>query len=258
MKKIIRRLLNSFGVDFSRYDPNRIGKDVLRGISKFLPTDSPVVFDVGANVGQSVKKFRSVFPRCIVHSFEPSPSTFGVLKNELLAFENVHLCNCALGATPGKLPFFENTFSDMSSFLPLGASGWGTIAQETLVDVQTVDEFCKTKNVSRIDVLKLDTQGYDLEVLRGAENMLTHSNVGLVYLEIIFPGMYEELPSFSDIYQFLASKGFRLVSFYDFHYQNQLVSWTDALFLHEQLMPRVLLQDSGLTTGINKSCNLET
>jgi FkbM family methyltransferase len=244
MKKIIRRLLNSFGVDFSRYDPNRIGKDVLRDMSKFLQTDSPVVFDVGANVGQSVRKFRRVFPQCVVHSFEPSPSTFQVLKNGLMGFENLHLWNCALGANPGKLPFFENTFSDMSSFLPLGASGWGTIAKETRVDVQTVDEFCKTENVARIDVLKLDTQGFDLEVLRGAANMLAQSKIGLVYLEIIFPGMYEELPSFSDIYQFLISKGFRLVSFYDFHYQNQLVSWTDALFLHEKLTPKKLLRDS--------------
>ena len=129
--KIIKRLVNKFGYDIARV------RDPLIDIKKFLHNDHPLIFDVGANVGQSIQKFRSEFPRCTIHSFEPSPTTFMELKNHAFDFKNVYLWNCALGSISGQMTFFENTCSDMSSFLPLDKYSWGTIKQETLVEVKT-------------------------------------------------------------------------------------------------------------------------
>jgi FkbM family methyltransferase len=198
----------------------------------FLPDDRPLLFDVGANVGQTVRGFRAHFPKCIVHSFEPSPSTFETLRREAASLRDVHVWNCALGSAPGHLTLLENAKSTMSSFLPLSEFGWGTVTKETSVEVKTVDQFCQDEHIEQIDILKSDTQGFELEVFKGAEQMMRAAKIRLVYFEVIFSDMYKGLPSFAEQYEFLTSRDYLLVSLYEFRYQKQLASWTDALFVH--------------------------
>jgi hypothetical protein len=76
-----------------------------------------------------------------------------------------------------------------------------------------------------------------LEVFKGAERTIRENRIGLIYFEIIFCDMYKNLPSFSEVYDFLTGRDFLLVSFYQFHYQEQLASWTDALFVHKSYLP---------------------
>jgi len=80
-------------------------------------------------------------------------------------------------------------------------------------------------------LLKSDTQGFDLEVLKGADRMLAEHRIRLIYLEIIFSKMYENLPRADKIYAFMADHGFELVSFYKTYFQNGRAGWTDALFI---------------------------
>ena len=76
----------------------------------------------------------------------------------------------------------------------------------------------------------------DLEVFKGAERTMSANNVGLIYFEIIFSDMYKNLPPFAQVFDFLINRDFLLVSFYEFFYQNQLASWTDALFVHKSYL----------------------
>jgi hypothetical protein len=131
------------------------------------------------------------------------------------------------------MTLLENTNSTMSSFLPLSKFGWGNIKQETIVEVKTVDQFCQEKNIERIDILKSDTQGFELEVFKGAEHTIKANKIGLICFEIIFSDMYKELPSFAQVCDFLESRDFLLVSFYKFSYQEDLASYTDALFINK-------------------------
>jgi FkbM family methyltransferase len=228
-----RNIFNKFGYDIVRFRRDEMGKFPLRDMARFLHNDHPLIFDVGANEGQTLQSFHFEFPRGTIHSFEPSPTTFAKLKEQASEFENVHLWNCALGSSPGPGRFLENSSSVMSSFLPLGKLGWGTITKETLVEVKTIDQFCREQAIERIDILKSDTQGFDLEVFKGAEQTIRTNRIGLIFCEIIFSDMYENLPSVSDVYDFLTARDFLLVSFYQFHFQRQLASWTDALFVHQ-------------------------
>lgn len=131
------------------------------------------------------------------------------------------------------MTLLENSSSDMSSFLPLSEFGWGKPTKETLVEVKTIDQFCHDEKIERIDILKSDTQGFDLEVFKGAERTIRANKIRLIYFEIIFSDMYKGLPSFTQIYDFMTSRDFRLVSFYEFYYQKQLLSWADALFVQK-------------------------
>jgi FkbM family methyltransferase len=189
-----------------------------------------VVFDIGANVGQSVQQFRKFFMNAEIHSFEPGEQAFQELTKNTQGMGGVHLVNSGMGARRETKTYVENEFSDMNSFLEPGEDVWGSVIRRRALQLETVDDYCMGSGIAHIDILKIDTQGYDLEVLRGAGQMLRDRKIDLIYLEVIFSRMYRGSPRFDELYAFLADNGMGLVSFYEKHYQNDLLSWTDALF----------------------------
>ena len=255
LKRGVRGALNKLGYDLRRTHPlvYKVGMDPFYDMRRFVQDPRLVVFDVGANIGQSVDRFRSAFPECTIHSFEPSPSTFATLKEQTGTFSDLHLWNCGIGSRSEPMTFIENSQSDMSSFLAPSELSWGTVTKETVVAVRTIDEFCDQEAISRIDILKSDTQGFELEVFRGAEASMRAGRIGLVYFEIIVSDMYKDLPSFSDTFAFLTDCGFHLVSTYDWYYQRDLASWTDALFVHESVLKSRPVVSSRPTRGQSRS-----
>ena len=234
-KRAVRKLLRGMGYSITRV--GGIGHEPFVDMASFLPNDSPLVFDVGANVGQSIRNFRGSFRNAEIHSFEPSPSTFNELKSNVAQYSNVHLWNCALGSSAGQMRLLENTMPEWTSFHRPSEFAWGSVAKETPVPVTTIDDFCKEHDIRRIDVLKSDTQGYELEVFRGAEQMFSRNAVRLIYCELIFSDMYENMPSFGQVYDYLISRGFFLVSFYAIAYERRMAGWTDGLFVHKAYLP---------------------
>jgi FkbM family methyltransferase len=233
IKDTIRSLAAKAGYDVR----NRasLGIDPFADMRKFVPAGKdPLILDIGANVGQSVGRFRKAFPTARINSFEPGPDTFQKLSENVATDERVSVWNCAVGASAGKQTFQENTNPDMSSFLPLSTTGWGEVSRESLVEVTTVDAFLENNRIARVDILKSDTQGYELEVFKGAEQALAANRIGLVYFEFIFSDMYKRLPGFDEVFRHLADRNFSLVAIYDFHYQNRLASFADVLFVNRE------------------------
>jgi len=215
------------------YTRKGVGVDAFADMRTLSGTERPVIFDVGANVGQSIEIFRKRFARPSIHSFEPGRATFEQLQRNTAGLADLQLNNVALGAASGSATLIENERTDMSSILEPGPDSWGEIERRYTVDVTTVDDYCAQRGLERIDILKIDTQGFDLEVLRGAERMMKSGAIGLVFMEIIFSEMYKGLPRFDETFAFLADRRFRLVAFYDFYYQRDRAGWTDGLFIHE-------------------------
>lgn len=120
----------------------------------------------------------------------------------------------------------------MSSILEPSADCWGEIKARVQVELRTLDAYCTEHRITHIDILKVDTQGFDLEVIKGARELLKLRRIRMIYMEITFSDMYKGLPRLDEIYGFLASQGFSLVSFYAFHYQHDRAGWTDALFIN--------------------------
>jgi FkbM family methyltransferase len=229
---LANRGLSRFGYQLRRCNDG-IGVDQWSDMLRLIDSKRPLVFDVGANAGQSINWFRRIFPASEIHSFEPSPRVFSTLKQNHGATPGVRLWNCALGSEPGKLLLNENTLSEWSSLLPLD-HGWGKVERQTPVPIDTIDQFCARETIPQIDILKSDTQGYEMDVFRGAREMLNHGAIRLVYCEMIFSPQYTGQARFAEIYEFLVCHGFHLVSFYDIVHENGLASWTDGLFLHKE------------------------
>ncbi|HQR06851.1 MAG TPA: FkbM family methyltransferase, partial [Gemmatales bacterium] len=159
----------------------------------------PTIFDVGANIGQSVDRFQDVFPGALIHSFEPSPSTFAELQRNCKDKEGVKLWNLGVGSKAGTLPLLENTHSDMTSFLAPGPGAWGEVARRTEVPVVSLDSFTEQEKIDRVHILKSDTQGYDFEVFKGAERLFAESRVNFIYCEVNICEMYQSQPPFYEV-----------------------------------------------------------
>jgi FkbM family methyltransferase len=230
LEKPVKGLFNRLGLEITPYSSTQPGQSAWADM-KHVIGPAPMMFDVGANEGQTVKTMKVNWRDATIHAFEPGPETFARLQRQVGRFEHVTLNNAAVGSAPGTLPLIENSQSEMSSFLPLGPSGWGAELRRTPVQVVTLDDYCARHGIEFIDVLKCDTQGYELEVFRGAEKLMTTGRIRLVYFEVTFNDVYRGLPPLDELWRFLSDRGYRLVSFYHTRYQNRLASWTDALFL---------------------------
>ncbi len=235
LKESLRRIGDDFSAKVLRRPPPPVGESALADMKRFVPPGRrPLILDVGANTGQTVKRFRRVFPTSIIHSFEPSQRIFSKLKANVAERKDVTAWNVALGGKVGKETFLENTHSDMSSFLELSDNGWGKIEERPSVEVWTLDKFVADQKIPFVDILKSDTQGYEFEVFKGAEQTIRRNGIGLLYFEFIFSDMYKGLPRFDDMFRHLTERGFSLVSIYELRHQNNLASWGDALFVNQE------------------------
>lgn len=234
LRKLLNPLLEPFGYQIYHGNPGSMGLDPFRDMRRLVDSPRPLIFDVGANSGQTIRNLRQRFPAGEIHAFEPAEPAFAELQANCGHLPDVHLNSVALGGEPGKYDFYEMESSPMSSFLPLGRDGWGRVVRTVSRQVTTVDDYCSQHGIESIDVLKSDTQGYDLEVLRGARRMLEACRVHLVYMEVNFAEIYQSSPRLDEVFGFLADRGYALVAFYRFQFQHDRASWTDALFVHPE------------------------
>lgn len=240
LQHFIRKQFHRFGLDISRIDKTQLGQNAFVDMERFV-ADSPntMIFDVGANIGQSIARFRLHFPTSRINSFEPDPATYRELQAAAAAEKGVSTWNFAFGAKPSKAMLNINKATVMNSLLELGEKGWGEVEKQTEVDIRTIDDFCREQNIARIDVLKSDTQGYDLEVFRGADQMLRENRIGVILCEVNFVEFYRNEATFDQIFRYLVDRNFVITAFYRMHYGTNAVKFTDMLFVNKVVHPKV-------------------
>jgi FkbM family methyltransferase len=143
-------------------------------------TPIEVIFDVGANVGQSAREMHVEFPDATVYSFEPVRSTFEMLTENIGHIASVVPHNLALGKQCGEAQITNAPGALHNSVARRGRSAEASV---DTVAITTGDEFCRREGVAHIDYLKIDTEGLDLDVLFGFANMLSAHAIGLVEVE---------------------------------------------------------------------------
>lgn len=190
-----------------------------------------VIFDVGANIGQSIELFKKNVPDCLIHSFEPSPDVFTELEKRWGKESNVILNPTALFEQDKQYKFYATEASVASSLLPpdptLTALSKDDKYQYTVLDVpcETLDSYCQRKNVERIDILKLDVQGTELSVLKGARSLLDRSNIRFIFLEAIFAETYVNQWQLNDMLNLTERYGYKLWDFLPSCYSNSGRLW---------------------------------
>lgn len=194
-----------------------------------------VVFDVGANTGQTLKALLRDVPKAEIYAFEPAADTFRRLQEGYGNRDNVHLFNVALGAHADRLALQLSDDSELNTLVPRGGAGSPGATQMT--DVTTVDAVVATHGISHLDLLKIDVQGWEMEVLRGAQDLIANRNLVFVFAEVAFKWDEGEMQQFGELHAYLEKNGFVLCGFYDFlRYgpRKEFILFSNALYMHPE------------------------
>jgi FkbM family methyltransferase len=216
---------------------SQLGVNIYRDTHFLLSGKAEVIFDVGANVGQSISAYKELFPEGRIYSFEPDEAAFEEALRIGAQYNDVVVNKIALADYIGQSVFYEYEHSVMSSLLKPGPNCQSAPLRETLVQTTTVEAYCREQEIETIDVLKIDTQGTFDCVLRGAEGMLKDGQIRLVRCELSFKGQYQGHADPLESISWMQDSGYEIVSFYGQHHRDNALTYLDVLYRHRA--PRV-------------------
>ncbi len=189
--------------------------------------DAKTIFDVGANVGQSARTYRKLFPTSQIWSFEPVPSTYESLCDSL-SDASFHPIPIALSDQIGMTTLNIGSESITNSLLKRDSHTGRTVE----VPTDTIDHFCCEHNIDAIDILKVDVEGAEGRVFKGAQGMLSRGKIRSVFVEVYFDPVYEGMPLMWDLHDQLCKFRFRLHGLYSlFRGGNGCLTFGNALYL---------------------------
>lgn len=219
---------------YASRDTTVSGLDFREDLKVTIGKKSPVCLDVGANQGQTIELLQEIFSKPAIYAFEPSTKMFQILLKKNFRSQ-VFLHNFAFGKEVHMQEFTNYKDSNLNSFLQLDTheeNRYRNIEIETkeLVQIDTVDRFLQQHGINDVDLLKIDTQGFDLEVLLGAVDALQSGVIRNVLVELNFRRKYKGQSSATDIMNLLAKYDILLVDFYEKILQKNTLAWCTALF----------------------------
>jgi FkbM family methyltransferase len=158
------------------------GEDDHRGEAWLVRELAPgcrIAIDVGANEGDWSQRVLEVNPAARVIAYEPGGTAFGALERRLAG--RAELVRSAVSDRAGEMTFYEDTaVTQVSSLLPIAGGA------PVRVPVVTLDEEIEHRGLEHVDLLKIDVEGFDLHVLRGASRALREGRIGTVQFEYNF------------------------------------------------------------------------
>ena len=242
LKTYIKRLILGL-IKKSGYELKGIKKQVryndFDAIINFLLKDKKkhVYFDVGANEGQSIERFKKINPQSNIHSFEPHPGLCKKLVQNFSTDKSIKINNLGVADIKNELYFNIYKYHKISSFVPVdknskfsksrilsSKSNEEEFKSTVKIDITNIDSYCEENNISEIDFIKIDTQGYESKILLGMEKMLSKEKVSIIELELILGFAYEKSFSFYDYEKILNNKNYKLIAI---NHSGNIISFSD-------------------------------
>lgn len=205
-----------------------------------LIPDARVILDIGANIGRTVGRYLGLFPLATVYAFEPAPANVKKFKDRLPrlhGYERVRFFDCAVLDRDGKTMLHLYGGDDRHSILKnrpeyaahKDKSDWARKS----IKVRTValDSFCAKKGIERIDILKLDAEGAEPLILKGAHRLLEEKRIRLIYVEVFFFPFFEEQVYAWDLIPRFLEYGYKFHSLWC--NKGGRIDGADAIFLRD-------------------------
>tara|TARA_Y100000816_G_C26037020_1_gene543000 strand:+ start:51 stop:764 length:714 start_codon:yes stop_codon:yes gene_type:complete len=197
-------------------------KKILLEIKKIFSNESQIsIIDVGAHKGEYILNILKNFKVKQGYCFEPNPSVFRILQNNIKNKKNIEFINFGVSNSSGKIKFNVNIESSSSSinnlneksnyykkkFYLLNFLNTSNVTKVIDIEVLTLDNFMKKKGIIQIDLLKIDTEGYEMQVLKGLQDKI--KKIKLIHFEHHFDDMIMKDYKLSNIHNYLVKNGFK-------------------------------------------------
>ncbi len=214
--------MNFYGVDIKSGGEEMVISHFFDQLDKNI---TPIIFDVGANIGDYSKAIHSIFgERLQLYCFEPSRETFAILKENVKNHNNIKPYNVGFGQENKQMVLYsDKKGSGLASLYDRKLEYHGvTMGQQENVIIRRLDDFCRENNIKHIHFLKMDVEGNELNVLKGAEGMITSKSVDYIQFEFggcnidsrtFFKDFFDLLHPNYNIYRILKD-GIRLIDSY--------------------------------------------
>ncbi len=181
-----------------------------------------LILDVGVNTGQSIDIFRKINNNCTIIGFEPNPTLFKALNEKFSKDPKITLSQMGISNKTGKKTFYENILHSTSSFEELnqeskylakkanilGVKKENIIANSYQVNVTTLSEYINSFIKTKIDLIKIDTEGHEYFCLEGLFNKTVNVEIGYIQIEEHNDDMYLNKKSFAEIEELLKVNGY--------------------------------------------------
>ncbi len=202
-------------------------KKIINFFKKNTNSEYQILIDVGAHKGETIINFLKNFKIKNIYSFEASTKTYRKLENNIKKIKkiykdtNIEIFNTGIGNSNEEKIFNELPDSNSSTFNFIDQNSSYFKRKEKILSILfqpaftikknivsqiKLDEFIKKKNIYSIDILKIDTEGYELEVLKGLKHNIKF--VKFIYFEHHYDNMIMKNYKFSEMHDFLINNGF--------------------------------------------------
>ena len=194
---------------------------LLKFLKKIILNDFNLVLDIGAHKGESINFFLNNFKINKIISFEASPVNFDNLKNKEVRLKKkfsksiIKLENMALGSSieSKKLKQFDESSSSTLSQINKNSKyfkkkfAWVNLFNKKIqIDINTLDNYIEVNRIDLIDLIKIDTEGFEFEILQGTTR--NFKRVKLILFEHHYDDMIKKNYNFSHINQLLSQNNF--------------------------------------------------
>lgn len=193
------------------------------------------ILDVGANVGQSVERFRKFFPDSTIHSFEPVKASYSEGIRRTQGMKNVHWHHLGISNEDGSITFMSRGTSTTNRLTGEGVASPSSSRDSQTVDIKRLETFITEHELQgRVDLLKSDTEGLDLKVMEGLGKFLESNGPRWILSEVGFSRSDQGHTYFCEINSLLQMHGYAFVGFGRIsnvhHFHQWGLSFGDALY----------------------------
>lgn len=215
---MLHKIFSKLGIYWAKHQYMLRGIDWVWDLRRLgTMSDSPIVFDIGANVGQTTSEILKQFPHAKVHAFEPVRSTFDAYHLRFGATKGIRCNQQAVSKACGQVTVFSSSNSQLSHMVNPAEHQIEESARLETVESISVDAYCAIHGIPHINILKTDTEGHDLSVLQGAAQSLRDGCIDWVLVEVTFDQLDKSHTQFRAVDTFLSQYGMEIHCFYD-HY----------------------------------------